>query len=122
MRARCLPKKINNGVPIEKDGKQFISKKTLDAFIQYATAEARKLAEKGARSACVEDGVVYGWAIHYFEEDSIEGTLYNGDRTEYKSIIKTTLKVTAKPAPKEPPKPKQQHRYSICSLYLQKKQ
>lgn len=51
--------------------------------MKFAENEARKLAEKGANSACVEDSVVYGWAIHYFEEDSIEGKLYNEDGTEY---------------------------------------
>ncbi len=79
-----LAEKINNGIRIEKDGKTLISKKTLNGFMKYANEEARKLAAKGATSACVEDKVVYGWAIHYFEEDSIEGTLYNEDGTEYK--------------------------------------
>ena len=84
-----LIEKINNGVRIEKDGKQLKKKKTLDGFMSYANNEARKLAEKGANSACVEDNVVYGWAMHYFEEDSIEGTLYNEDGTEYKPIKET---------------------------------
>lgn len=79
-----LADKINNGIRIEKDEKILISKKTLDGFMKYANEEARKLAAKGATSACVEDKIVYGWAIHYFEEDSIEGTLYNEDGTEYK--------------------------------------
>ena len=52
--------------------------------MKYACEEARKLAEKGANCACVEDSVVFGWAIHYFEEDSIEGTLYTIDGEEYK--------------------------------------
>lgn len=82
-----LADKINNGVRIEKDGKTLISKKTLDGFMKYANEEARKLAAKGATSACVEDKVVYGWAMHYFEEDSIEGALYNEDGTEYKPPI-----------------------------------
>ncbi len=97
-----LAEKINSGTPFEKDGKQLVNKKTLDGFMKYANEEARKLAEKGANSACVEDSVVYGWAIHYFEEDSIEGTLYNADGTEYKPVVKTapkpaTTPVTAKP-------------------------
>ena len=79
-----LADKINNGIPIEKDGKTLISKKTLDGFMKYANEEARKIAAKGATSACVEDKIVYGWAMHYFEEDSIEGALYNEDGTEYK--------------------------------------
>ena len=89
-----LADKINNGIPIEKDGKTLISKKTLDGFMKYANEEARKLATKGATSACVEDKIVYGWAMHYFEEDSIEGTLYNEDGTEYKPPKPNKLKPT----------------------------
>ena len=81
-----LADKINNGVQIVKDGVTLINKKTLDGFFRYATDEARKLVAKDARCACVLDHVVFGWAIHYFEEDEIEGTLYNLDGTEYKTV------------------------------------
>lgn len=84
--SETLAEKINNGKPIKKDGKRLINRKTLDDFMRYACDEARKLAAKGASSACVEDKVVFGWAIHYFEEDSIEGTLYNADNTEYEPV------------------------------------
>ena len=98
-----LAEKINNGVHIEKDGKWLVNKKDLDGFMRFAADEAKKLAEKGARSACIEDGVVYGWAIHYFEENSIEGTLYNTDGTEYKPVAKTAPKTEVKKV--EKPKP-----------------
>ncbi len=101
-----LAEKINSGVKVIKDGKTLVNKKTLDGFMKYATEEARKLAEKGANSACVEDEVVFGWAIHYFEEDAIESTLYSEDGTEYKKQSSVTAKVSkvnnlpAKPAQK----------------------
>ena len=98
-----LAEKINNGVYIEKDGKRLLSKKDLDGFMRFASDEAKKLAEKNARSACVEDKIVYGWAIHYFEENSIEGTLYNEDGTEYKPVVKAAPKAEVKKA--EKPKP-----------------
>ncbi len=94
--SEVLADKINNGVPVEKDGKKLISKKTLAGFMKYATEEARKQAAKGATSACLHSDIVFGWAIHYFEEDSILGTLYNEDGTEYKA---------AKPATKILPPP-----------------
>ena len=97
-----LAEKINNGTPFEKDGKTFINKKTLDGFMKYASDEARKLASKGANSACVEDKVVYGWAVHYFEEDSIEGTLFNADGTEYKPAPKSAPTKVKKVEPKKP--------------------
>ena len=101
-----LADKINNGVQIAKDGVTLINKKTLDGFFRYATEEARKLVAKDARCACVLDRVVFGWAIHYFEEDEIEGTLYNLDGTEYKTAVKpvTTPKITTKPVVTKPKK------------------
>lgn len=83
-----LASKINNGVTITKDNKTLINKKDLKGFMNFANEEARKLAEKGAKYACIEHTTVFGWAIHYFEEASIEGNLYNEDGTEYKVAIK----------------------------------
>ena len=81
--SETLAEKINNGTPFEKDGKPLTNKKSLSGFMKYACGEARNLAAKDETAACVEDSVVYGWAIHYFEEDSIEGTLYTLDGSEY---------------------------------------
>lgn len=86
--SETLADKINNGTPFEKDDKPLLNKKTLAGFMKYACDEARKLAEKGANSACIDDATVYGWAIHYFEEESIEGTLYTIDGAEYKPTVK----------------------------------
>lgn len=108
--SEVLADKINNGVPVEKDGKKLVSRKTLAGFMKYATDEARKQAEKGATSACLHSDIVFGWAIHYFEEDSILGTLYNEDGSEYKPpkpVSKTTAKTTVTDTPVAPaPKPK----------------
>ena len=103
--SETLVDKINNGTPFEKDGKPLINKKTLTGFMKYACDEARKTVENGSSSACIEDSVVYGWAIHYFEEESIEGTLYTLDGEEYKPTVKAknTQKSTYTPtsAPKQ---------------------
>ena len=98
-----LANKINNGTPFEKDGHSLTNKKTLTGFMRFACDEARKLAEKGANSACIDDATVYGWAIHYFEEESIEGMLYTIDGAEYKPTVKRVESntVKAKPEPKK---------------------
>lgn len=98
-----LANKINNGTPFEKDGHPLLNKKTLTGFMKFACDEARKLAEKGANSACIDDATVYGWAIHYFEEESIEGTLYTIDGAEYRPTVKRVESntVKAKPEPKK---------------------
>lgn len=99
-----LANKINNGVQVEKDGKQLLSKKDLNSFFNYANTEARKLAENKSY-ACIDDKTVYGWAIHYFEEDEIQGKLFNLDGSEFeppKPIKKETPKVEVKEKPKQP--------------------
>ena len=119
--SEALAEKINNGVPVEKDGKKLVSRKTLAGFMEYATDEARKQAAKGATSACLHSDIVFGWAIHYFEEDSILGTIYNEDGTEYKPP-KPTPKVTPKPSTSAPdtpmaPAPKPQPKAGQMSMF-----
>ena len=77
--SEILADKINNGVKIEKDGKTLVNKKTLSEFWNYATKKAQELG-----TGYVKNETVFGWAIHYFEEESIIGTLYNEDGSEYK--------------------------------------
>ena len=106
--SETLAEKINNGTPFEKDGKPLLNKKTLSGFMKYACDEARKLAEKGSNSACIEDSTVYGWAVHYFEEESIEGTLYTLDGEEYKPAVKTKNAQKSTYTPTSTPKPQNQ--------------
>lgn len=98
---QALADKINNGTPFSKDGKPLINKKSLSGFMKYACDEAKKLAEKGATSACIDSDTVFGWAVHYFEEKEIEGTLYTIDGEEYKPAPKVT-KPVSKPVIKKP--------------------
>lgn len=112
--SETLAGKINNGVRVHKDGKTLINKKTLAGFMRFACDEARKQAEKGANSACIDDQTVYGWAIHYFEEDSIEGTLYNEDGTEYK--IQPNVAAKAPAVKYSPPKPQPKPQLSMFDM------
>ena len=114
--SETLADKINNGTPFEKDDNPLLNKKTLSGFMKYACDEARKLAEKGANSACIDDATVYGWAIHFFEEDSIEGTLYTIDGEEYKPAPKKS--VNTKPAtPKPQPQKQQSLQFSLFDKF-----
>lgn len=69
-----LAEKINTG------------KKTLAGCWNFIVGEAKKKAVQGC--ACIEDKEVFGWAVHYFEEDSIE---------ECKSAPAVKTATTAKP-------------------------
>ena len=111
--SEVLARKINEGVRIVKDGKTLLNKKTLAGFLKFACDEAKKQAEKGAQSACINDAVVYGWAVHFFEKDTIEGTLYNEDGTEYNVPMP---KAAPLPTKYEPPKPKPKPQMSIFDM------
>ena len=87
-----LADKINNGVFIEKDGQRLLNRKTLQGCLENIRTKAQKQAVKGC--AMIADEVVFGWAVHYFEEDSIEEKLFKEDGTEFK----------AKTSPKKPSK------------------
>lgn len=103
--SETLAEKINNGVKITKENKTLINKKDLNGFWKYATEEAKKQAEKGSNGAYVDDETVFNWAIHYFEEDNIEGTLFNEDGSEFKKEIKVSTPPTTY-VPKIETKPK----------------
>lgn len=81
--------------------------KTLTQCWNYIISEASKLATN--RCACVEDSTVYGWAIHFFEEDEIKGK----DYVKAASNVKTATSKSAlesgesdNNAPSSAPKPK----------------
>ena len=117
--SEILADKINNGVKIEKDGKTLINKKTLETFMDYAHGQAKNLAAKNARYACITHEVVFSWAIHYFEEDDIIGTLYNEDGTPYSKPIPTPTSKPVQPVPatvvSKPNKPENKQ-YSLFDL------
>ena len=105
----ALADKINNGVFIEKDGKRLLNKKDINGFDKYTYTQAEKLVseKKGLQRVRVTNSDVYEWAIKYFDDDTVEGTLFNEDGSEYKppkpvAAAKPTTTYTP-PAPK--PKP-----------------
>lgn len=114
--SETLAEKINKGVHITKDEQELINKKSLNGFMKFATEEAKKVAEQGANFACIDDKTVFGWVIHYFEEDSIEGTLYDLNGEEYKpkvEIPKVTQSAVYTPKPLHKVEDKQQNLFDI---------
>lgn len=43
--------------------------KSIDECLDYILGEAHKM---GGSAVCVSDDVVFGWAVHYYDEDFIE--------------------------------------------------
>jgi len=46
-----------------------LESKSLDACVKYIFSEAQK--QKSGNCAAIEDAVVYGWAVHYYQEDNL---------------------------------------------------
>lgn len=98
--SESLAERINNG------------KKTLTQCWSYIMHEARKQAVNGC--ACIEDSTVFGWAIHFFEEDSIKAEEFNMKssgtaKTSAKTQEEKVTEVAEQPkkAPTKKPKPKE---------------
>lgn len=87
----ALVEKINGG------------KKTLGGAWAFITMEARKKALGGC--ACIPDEEVYGWAVHFFEEDEIKegkpAAGLSGATVTAGAIRDTNVKTEKKEAPKK---------------------
>ena len=71
--------------------------KTMNECWKYITQNARAHAKTGC--ACIDDMTVYGWAIHFFEEDDIKIEVAAPEEEEEKK--------PTKPAPKKKESKKQ---------------
>lgn len=83
-------------------------KKSMKEMLDYVMSEAKKQAVNGA--ACLSDEVVYGLAVHYFDESDIKFTKVNGAVT---SNVINKPKEEPKPVIKEEPKPSVQAKKKV---------
>jgi hypothetical protein len=84
----ALVQKINEG------------EKTLAGCWNYIIGEAGKQKRHG-NCAAIPDATVFGWAFHYFEEDSISETKETPRATVAKAEKPEKKKAEKKPEPKE---------------------
>ena len=65
--------------------------KNIDECYYYIVGEARKQC-KDSDSVCISDDVVYGWAVHYYDEDNIKvgRSTESTESKESKAISKAT--------------------------------
>ena len=87
--------------------------KNIKDCCSYITRQAKKQVINGC--AMIEDDVVYGWAVHYYDEDDIKVEKTSNIRSEVKtSVPKTEVK---KEAPKAKIKPKKKEDVGEYSLF-----
>lgn len=87
--------------------------KNIQDCYSYITSQAKKQAINGC--AMIEDDVVYGWAVHYYDEDDIKVDKTSNMRVSVNnSAPKTEVK---KEAPKAKIKPKKKEDVNQLSLF-----
>ena len=57
--------------------------KSIKECCRYIISRARKL---GGTAVAVDDATVYGWAVHYYDEDNIKVEASSGQRQKAKKI------------------------------------
>lgn len=98
--SEVLSAKINAGI------------KTLAGCWAFIVNEARKKAVKGC--ACIPDVEVFGWAMHYFEEDSIEEG--KADTVPVQVVSQDESKIASSPK-KTKTKQKDEDQLSMLDLF-----
>lgn len=71
--------------------------KNLDGCMDYIESRAKKEAVRGC--AIIEDSIVYGWAAHYYQEESLKGEKEIEDKP--KQEIATKVSISKKPKAEE---------------------
>lgn len=75
--------------------------KSIKECCKYIYSQAKKMLTKGGNAVGVDDDTVYGWAVHYYDEDDIKVDKVQ----ESVSVVTTTptpapsAKVESKPKP-----------------------
>lgn len=91
----ALTEKINSGT------------KTLAGAMKYAKKEAQKLGAADG-CVCVDDETVFGWIVHFFEEEDVE------EPKAAKPAVRVPGGAAVKPV--ETPKPKAQQKATVSML------
>ena len=70
--------------------------KSIEECVKYISQQARKRAENNV--AMIEDAEVYGWAVHYYDEDDIkvEGSAPQAQVTTSAPTMPTSTPITTK--------------------------
>ena len=78
-------------------------KKSIDECCKYIMEQARQKRTKNESCVAVEDAEVYGWAVHYYDEDDIE---VNGNAAASVSVSTSAQPTAPVQTETEEPKPK----------------
>ena len=89
--------------------------KNIKDCCSYITSQAKKQASNGC--AAISDDVVFGWAVHYYDEDDIKVEKNSNTRSEVKTSAPKKTEEKKPEVPKLKIKPKKKEDVNQLSLF-----
>lgn len=89
--------------------------KNIKDCCSYITSQAKKQQTGGC--AAISDDVVFGWAVHYYDEDDIKIEKTSNTRSEVKTSAPKKTEEKKPEAPKAKIKPKKKEDVGQLSLF-----
>lgn len=89
--------------------------KNIKDCCSYITSQAKKQASNGC--AAISDDVVFGWAVHYYDEDDIKVEKTSNTRSEVKTSAPKKTEEKKPEAPKLKIRPKKKEDVGQYSLF-----
>lgn len=91
--------------------------KTIKECCNYIVCQARKMQQNGC--AVIADDIVYGWAVHYYDEDNVEVDVEDEDseQVEVRVSEQTAPVVSQQPVIKAVKKKRQDDNMLQLSLF-----
>lgn len=89
--------------------------KNIKDCCSYITSQAKKQASNGC--AAISDDVVFGWAVHYYDEDDIKVEKASNTRSEVKTSAPKKTEEKKPEAPKLKIRPKKKEDVNQLSLF-----
>lgn len=89
--------------------------KTIKECCNYIVGQARKMQQNGC--AVIADDIVYGWAVHYYDEDNVEVDVEDREQVEVRVSEQPETVVSQQPVIKAVKKKRQEDNRLQLSLF-----
>ena len=89
--------------------------KTIKECCNYIVSQAKKMQQNGC--AVIADDIVFGWAVHYYDEDNVEVDIEDSEQVEIRASEQPTPVVSQQPVIKAVKKKRQDNNKLQLSLF-----
>lgn len=89
--------------------------KTIKECCNYIVSQARKMQQNGC--AVIADDIVFGWAVHYYDEDNVEVDIEDSEQVEIRASELPAPVVSQQPVIKAVKKKRQDNNKLQLSLF-----